>query len=74
MSRYRLLPTPAQEAVPRDHCGHARYVWNPAVEQHAHSRPGRASAPGYLEQCRQLSQAQAGQPGLRTANLNCLPP
>jgi hypothetical protein len=28
MSRYRLLPTPAQEAVLRDHCGHARYVWN----------------------------------------------
>jgi putative transposase len=35
MSRYRLLPTPAQEAVLRDHCGHARYVWNLAVEQHA---------------------------------------
>ena len=31
MSRYRLLPTPAQEAVLRDHCGHARYVWNLAV-------------------------------------------
>jgi len=28
MPRYRLLPTPAQEAVLRDHCGHARYVWN----------------------------------------------
>jgi len=24
MSRYRLLPTPAQQAVLRDHCGHAR--------------------------------------------------
>ncbi len=23
---YRLLPTPAQEAVPRDHCSHARHV------------------------------------------------
>jgi len=32
MSRYRLYPTPAQEAVLRDHCGHARYVWNLAVE------------------------------------------
>ncbi len=31
MSRYRLHPTPAQEAVLRDHCGHARYVWNLAV-------------------------------------------
>ena len=59
MSQYRLLPTPAQEAVLRDHCGHVRYVWNLAVEQHSHWRPGRASAPGYLEQCRQLTQARA---------------
>jgi transposase len=64
MSRYRLLPTPAQEAVLRDHCGHARYVWNLAVEQHSHWHPGRASAPGYLEQCRQLTQARAGHPWL----------
>ena len=59
MSRYRLLPTPAQEAVLRNHCAHARYVWNLAVEQHAHWRPGRAGAPGYLEQCRQLTQTRA---------------
>ena len=59
MSRYRLLPTPAQEAVLRDHCSHARYVWNLAVEQHTHWRPGRARAPGYLEQCRQLTEARA---------------
>ena len=58
MSRYRLLPSPAQEAVLRDHCAHARYVWNLAVEQHAHWRPGRAAAPGYLEQCRQLTAAR----------------
>jgi len=57
MSRYRLLPSPAQEAVLRDHCGHARYVWNLAVEQHAHWRPGRKGAPGYQEQCRQLTAA-----------------
>ena len=64
MSRYRLLPTPAQQAVLRDHCGHARYVWNLAVEQHAHWRLGRASAPGYLEQCRQLTAARAEYPWL----------
>ena len=64
MSRYRLLPTPAQEAVLRDHCGHARYLWNLAVEQHAHWHPGRASAPGYLEQCRQLTAARAEHPWL----------
>ena len=64
MSRYRLLPTPAQEAVLRDHCGHARYVWNLAVEQHAHWHPGRKGAPGYLEQCRQLTAARAENPWL----------
>ena len=64
MSRYRLLPAPAQEAVLRDHCGHARYVWNLAVEQHAHWRPGRTGAPGYREQCRQLTAARAEHPWL----------
>ena len=64
MSRYRLLPTPAQEAVLRDHCGHARFTWNLAVEQHAHWHPGRTSAPGYLEQCRQLTAARAEYPWL----------
>src|SRR5580693_5188057 len=64
MPRYRLLPTPAQEAVLRDHCGHARYVWNLAVEQHAHWHPGRKGAPGYLEQCRQLTAARAENPWL----------
>ncbi len=64
MSRYRLLPTPAQQAVLREHCGHARYVWNLAVEQHQHWHPGRTSAPGYLEQRRQLTQARAEYPWL----------
>ena len=64
MSRYRLLPTSAQQAVLRDHCGHARYVWNLAVEQHAHWHPGRRSAPGYLEQCRQLTAARGEHPWL----------
>ncbi|WP_372453748.1 helix-turn-helix domain-containing protein [Acrocarpospora catenulata] len=27
MSRYRLSPTPAQEAALSEHCGHARFVW-----------------------------------------------
>jgi putative transposase len=64
MSRYRLLPTPAQEAVLRDHCTHARYVWNLAVEQHSHWHSGRKGAPGYLEQCRQLTAARAAHPWL----------
>jgi putative transposase len=68
MSRYRLIPSPAQEAVLRDHCVHARYVWNLAVEQHTHWRPGRMGAPGYLEQCRQLTAARAEHPWLRAGS------
>ena len=64
MSRYRLQPTRRQEETLLQHCSHARYVWNLAVEQHAWWRPGRASAPGYLQQCRQLTQARAGNPWL----------
>jgi putative transposase len=58
MTRYRLLASPAQEKVLRDHCAHARFVWNLAVEQQSWWRPGRRSAPGWVEQCRQLSQAR----------------
>ena len=65
MSRYRLLPSSAQEAVLRHHCAHARYVWNLAVEQHLHWHPGRTSPPGYLEQCRQLTRARAEHEWLR---------
>jgi hypothetical protein len=32
MSRYRLTPTPTQEISLAQHCAHARYVWNLAVE------------------------------------------
>lgn len=41
-----------------EHCAHARFVWNLAVEQHAHWKPGRKSAPGFAEQCRQLTEAR----------------
>jgi transposase len=58
MSRYRLLPSPTQALVLRGHCAHARFVWNLAVEQQSWWRPGRTSAPGWVEQCRQLSAAR----------------
>jgi transposase len=64
MARYRLLPTLDQETVLSDHCRHARYVWNLAVEQHSHWGPGKKGAPGYLEQCRQLTAARAEHPWL----------
>ncbi|MGA5758969.1 RNA-guided endonuclease InsQ/TnpB family protein [Nonomuraea bangladeshensis] len=59
MSCFRLQPAPAQEAALAEHCAHARYVWNLAVEQHAHWKPGRKNAPGFAEQCRQLTEARA---------------
>jgi predicted RNA-binding Zn-ribbon protein involved in translation (DUF1610 family) len=59
MSRYRLTPTPAQEIILAVHCGHARYVWNLAVEQQSWWRPGRGSAPGYCTQAAQLTEARA---------------
>ncbi len=68
MSRYRLYPSPAQQAVLRNHCAHARYVWNLAVEQQSWWRPGRTSAPGYLEQCRQLTAARAEHDWLRAGS------
>ena len=68
MCRYRLYPSLAQEAVLRDHCAHARFVWNLAVEQQSWSRPGRTGAPGYLEQCRQLTAARAEHAWLRAGS------
>jgi putative transposase len=41
-----------------EHCRHARFVWNLAVEQQRHWQPGR-HAPGYNEQCAQLTAARA---------------
>ena len=68
MSRYRLLPSSEQEVVLRDHCSHARFVWNLAVEQKSHWRPGRKSSPGYLEQCRQLTEIRAEYGWLRAGS------
>jgi putative transposase len=59
MSCYRLLPSPAQALVLRSHCAHARFVWNLAVEQQSWWRPGRRPAPGWAEQCHQLTQARS---------------
>ena len=70
MSRYRLYPTPEQEKILLQHCSHARYVWNLAVEQHAWWKPGRKPAPGYLEQSRQLTAARAENGWLREGSQN----
>jgi putative transposase len=68
MSRYRLFPTPAQEAALMTQCSHARYVWNLAVEQRSWWQPGR-QAPGFAEQCRQLTEARASFPWLAAGSV-----
>jgi putative transposase len=41
-----------------EHCRHARFVWNLAVEQQQFWQPGRHS-PSYTEQCAQLTEIRA---------------
>jgi putative transposase len=64
MSRYRLYPTPNQQAALLRHCASARFVWNLAIEQRSWWQPGRGSAPGFSLQCRQLTDARAAFPWL----------
>ncbi|MBC2900766.1 RNA-guided endonuclease InsQ/TnpB family protein [Streptomyces cupreus] len=68
MPRFRLYPTPVQEQQMLLHCAHARYVWNLAVEQHTYWRPSRRSAPGFVEQCRQLTEARRESAWLAAGN------
>ncbi|MBE1498152.1 putative transposase [Amycolatopsis lexingtonensis] len=69
MSRFRLTPTAEQEARLFVHCAHARFVWNLAVEQHSHWRPGRPLPPGYVDQARQLTEIRAEHPWLREGSV-----
>ncbi|WP_307521089.1 helix-turn-helix domain-containing protein [Streptomyces umbrinus] len=68
MARFRMYPTSEQAQQMLLHCAHARYVWNLAVEQHACWMPGRRSAPGFAEQCHQLTEARRDNAWLRDGN------
>jgi putative transposase len=69
MAKFRMYPTSGQEQQMLLHCAHARYVWNLAVEQHAHWRRWRSrSAPGFAEQCRQLTEARRANEWLAAGN------
>ena len=70
MSRYRLYPTAPQEQSLLVHCGHARFVWNLAVEQQSWWTPRRGPAPGFAAQCRQLTEARAEFDWLRAGSVN----
>jgi transposase len=62
-----MYPTPEQAAAMLAHCGHARYVWNLALEQFGFSSRERR-CPGYAEQDRQLCEARAEFPWLGTGS------
>ncbi|GAB3250290.1 RNA-guided endonuclease InsQ/TnpB family protein [Kineosporia babensis] len=64
MSRYRLYPTQQQETLLLTACGHARYVWNLALEQKNMWRRDRPHTPNYMEQARQLTEARRENPWL----------
>jgi putative transposase len=68
MSRYRLYPTRDQEQQLLAHCGHARFVWNLAVEQLSYSTRERRM-PSMAEQSRQLTEARAEYEWLRAGSV-----
>ncbi|WP_350280426.1 transposase [Kribbella sp. HUAS MG21] len=59
MSRFRLYPRPEQQVALLELCKHARYVWNLALEQWSMWTPDKRSAPRYVAQARQLTEARA---------------
>ena len=74
--RFRLCPTPEQEAGLLRHCGDARFVWNLALEQQKfaeryrpYRRGQRHSWPSYAEQNRQLTEARAAEPWLASGSI-----
>ncbi|WP_020387427.1 RNA-guided endonuclease InsQ/TnpB family protein [Kribbella catacumbae] len=68
MSRFRLYPTAAQQAALLEQCGHARYVWNLALEQWSMWTRDKGATPGYVEQARQLTGARAVSGWLRAGS------
>ncbi len=59
MSRFRMDPTPVQQAALLEQCRHARYLWNLALEQWSMWTRDKGATPGYVEQARQLTAARA---------------
>jgi putative transposase len=43
----------------REQCGYARYVWNLGLEQRLMWARWKGPTPGYVQQCRQLTEARA---------------
>ncbi|MGW5187930.1 RNA-guided endonuclease InsQ/TnpB family protein [Kribbella sp. NPDC004138] len=68
MSRFRMYPTPAQQASLLEQCKHARYLWNLALEQWSMWARDKGPTPKYVEQARQLTEARAAYGWLRAGS------
>lgn len=53
-----MYPTPAQETLLLEHCSHARFVWNLALEQRNLYRPTWGPTPNFNAQAAQLTEAR----------------
>lgn len=56
--RFRLYPTVEHESLLVEHCAHARFIWNLALEQTNYYRPRWGPTPSYVAQSRQLTEAR----------------
>jgi transposase len=63
-----MYPTPTQQAALLEQCGHARFVWNLALEQWSMWTGDKGPTPRYVEQCRQLTEARAAFGWLRAGS------
>jgi transposase len=63
-----MYPTTAQQAALLEQCGHARYVWNLALEQWSMWTRDKASSPGFVAQSRQLTDARGAFGWLRAGS------
>jgi transposase len=63
-----MYPAPAQQAALLKQCGHARYMWNLALEQWSMWTRDKGPTPGYVEQARQLTEARAAFDWLRAGS------
>jgi putative transposase len=70
VTRFRLYPDPQQEILLREHCAHARFVWNLALEQrNCWHRYRGGAAPDLVAQARQLTEARAAEPWLAAGSV-----
>jgi len=58
MSRYRLVPSLTQEATLREHCAHARFVWN--LEDKAPGRIQKVTSAYTSQRCSECGHVAAG--------------